>query len=564
MSKVTLKVDGLRCEMSNGILSLVWKEDASLESLKKDGVELIAELSGTSKDSNAKRTFYVDYHAIAKFRKMHVSRLDVIEQTEDTVHISYVDTQGILYIEYHIILKAGESGFYSYVIGANQTDSELDLAEFRCVYRFGNRIFDHACTSERIGLQPTHKYMEQFECLQDETYRLPDGEKYTNGDVYSKYDYAGYFSNNPAWGHFGHGFGFFVIPVSTEYYPGGPMKQELLVHYDGIVLNYFTGSHFGTGSFHVPVGWKKFYGPFYLYINSGDDGEELYKDALKKAEEEKKKWPYSWVEHPLYPINRSEVTGTLTFSNGVPCTNTTVILCKSGRCIDQQSSDYIFYSTTDHKGKFSIPNVRFDDYLLYAYQTGGSIVEELSIPDIHINSSCTDLGNLSFPLSNKKLVWQLGKATRTCEGFKYAGELRNYKWLQKTPANLDFTIGVDKEQEDWYFAQVAPGRWNIHFTMDKVPTSTYHLTIALAGICKNNMTAKAEPYFPVYLNDTLIKEAVLINDSSVYRSATKNGRYRKISISIPSTLLKQGKNTISFINDSYMAMYDTVLFEQEV
>lgn len=151
------------------------------------------------------------------------------------------------------------------------------------------------------------------------------------------------------------------------------------------------------------------------------------------------------------------------------------------------------------------------------------------------------MGNLSFPLSNKKLVWQLGKATRTCEGFKYAGELRNYKWLQKTPANLDFTIGVDKEQEDWYFAQVAPGRWNIHFTMDEVPTSTYHLTIALAGICKNNMTAKAEPYFPVYLNDTLIKEAVLINDSSVYRSATKNGRYRKISISIPSTLLKQGK-----------------------
>lgn len=563
MSNVTLAVDGKRCIMENGILSVTWKEDASVESLIKDGTELIKELDGTSRDSNAKRTFYVDYHAEGRFHKFHTSRLDVIVSNDDMAHIAYVDTSGLLYIEYHIIMMKGESGIYSYVVAGNNTDSEFSLGEFRIVYRFGNKIFDHACNTERIGLQPTHKYMEQFECLQDETYRLPDGEQYTNGDVYSKYDYAGYFGSNPAWGHYGHGFGFFVIPVSTEYYPGGPLKQELLVHYDGIVLNYFTGAHFGTGTFNVPKDWKKFYGPFFAYINQGEDGEALYRDALKRANVEKKKWPYSWVNHPLYPKTRSRVTGKLTFSNGKPCCNTTVILAKPGICIERQTSDYIYSCETKEDGTFAMEHVRFGTYTLYAYQTGGSVTEQLIIDSICIDQTDTSLGCLTFTIPEQKLLWQLGKATRTCEGFKYGGELRNYKWFGLVPAELTFRIGENTEADDWYYAQTKPGTWNLIFSMDTISAASYSLTVAIAGICKEVMTDKSEPYLKIFLNGFLIKEATFLNDSSVYRSATRNGRYRRIEIEIDASLLKTGENLISLCNTNCMVMYDTIVFHEK-
>lgn len=561
MQNVNLKVDGKRCEMSNGLISIVFKEDASVESLVKNGQELIKDLDGTSRDGNAKRTFYVDYHAEGKFRRLFVSRLDILENTEDTAHVAYIDTRGLLYIEYHILLKKGASGIYTYIVAGNNADSEFALSEFRTVYRFGNKILDHGCNTERIGLQPTHKYMEQFECLQDETYRLPDGEMYTNGDVYSKYDYAGYFRDNPAWGQFGHGFGFFVIPVSTEYYPTGPLKQELLVHYDGIVLNYFTGAHFGTGPFHVPVGWKKFYGPFFCYINAGENHGSLYADALAKAKEEQAKWPYEWVDHPMYPRKRSTVTGRLRLSDGRYCKNAAVILAAPGGNFERQKGDYIFYTQTDAHGYFTLEHVRPHTYTLYAYSTEENVTESLEIPDIQATLPELELGEIILPLSGCQKLWQLGKATRTCEGFRYGGETRNYKWSTRTPANLTFTIGKDVESQDWYYAQVQPGQWNIQFYLDSPLHSTAYLTVALAGASKRDMTQKEEPYFSIFINGVLIKEMTMINDSSIYRSATRSGRYRKAVIPIDAAILQPGKNIISFCNENCMVMYDTVLLE---
>ena len=41
MNPVTLTVSGNQCTMSNGILSLSWKEDGTLGSLSRNGVELV-------------------------------------------------------------------------------------------------------------------------------------------------------------------------------------------------------------------------------------------------------------------------------------------------------------------------------------------------------------------------------------------------------------------------------------------------------------------------------------------------------------------------------------------
>lgn len=557
---VTLTTINNRCILSNGILTMEWNEDATLARLERGGVELFYNTPEHS-CTNGKRGFFVDYHAEGAFHKMNVKCLKVIEANDDIAHVAYIDDTGYLYIEYHIILLRGQSGYYSYVIGGNNTDTEFELSEFRIVYRCGGLIFDHACNNERMGLQPLKDYMTKHEKLQDETFRLPDGELYSNSDVYSKYDYAGYFSQNPAWGQYGHGYGFFLIPVSTEYYPGGPLKQELLVHYDGIVLNYFTGSHFGCGNLHVPVGWKKCYGPFYQYFNEGEDGEELYKDALNVAREEQKKWPYTWVNDLLYPLDRSTVTGTLKFEDGTPCRNTMVILGKNNLTLERQSAGYMFYTTTDDNGCFTLKNVRKDDYTLFAYQTGSSNTHQLELP-ISVHEPDVNLGAITWKLPKRNLLWQLGTATRTCEDFRYSGELRNYKWFNMVPKNIDFYIGSSNPCEDWYYAQTQPDScWQIHFTLDKLPDKPCIITVALAGICKSMMTNKQNALLFTYLNDTEISRKTFVNDASIYRSATKNGRYRRFEIEVPANILKEGENVLTFKNVDSMVMYDTVLME---
>ncbi len=561
MESVVLNVSGNACTISNGILSLFWKEDGTLGSMSRNGVELVRNMPDRS-DTDGRNAFYVNYHADGGFRWLGDPKLEVIEDKGDMAHIAYVDTTGYLAVELHIILMRGESGFYSYVIGANNTDAPFELAEFRIVCRFGTRIFDHAYNSERQCLQPTHKYMEQYEKLQDETYRLPDGEKYTNGEVYSKYDYASYFSQSPMWGQYGHGYGFFLIPASKEFYPAGPLKQELLVHYDGIVLNYFTGSHFGNGNLHVPIGWKKFYGPFYYYVNEAEDPEELIRDALKVAEAEQAKWPYQWVEDPLYPLVRSHVAGKLCFEDGSPCRSTTVTLGQKELPVEFQSEDYIYYTETDSEGKFVLNNVRFGTYSLYAYQTGGSNTEQMKVDDIRIAQREEALAPITWRLPAERVLWQLGRATRTCEGFRYGGELRNYKWMGMVPETVDFYIGQSREEEDWYYAQTHTGSWYIHFQLEELPTSKCYLIAALAGASREDTESRKQPRLTVELNGRILKKAFLLNDGAIYRSATKNGRYRRLKLEVDPAELRRGENIVRLGVEGGRIMYDTILLTE--
>ncbi len=562
MEPVTLKISGNECCISNGILMMQWKDDGTLGLLSRNGKELVRNLPDRS-DTGKKSAFYVDYHAEGAFRRCSSPRLQVIENSGRAAHIAYVDHSGYLAVEYHIVLFQGESGYYSYVIGANNTDTPFELSEFRIVYRCGGRIYDHAYNGERRGLQPAHQYMEQFEKLQDETYRLPDGEKYTNGPVYSKYDYAGYFSENPVWGQYGHGQGFFVIPASAEYYPSGPMKQELLVHYDGIVLNYFTGSHFGTGNLHVPIGWKKFYGPFYQYFNEGETEEELIKDALRQAKEEREKWPYGWVRDDLYPLTRSHVSGRLLFGDKTPCRQATVILGRGELPVELQSAGYLYWTQTDENGCFVIPNVRFDTYSLFAYQTGGSNTHQLRADGIVVREREQKIGELVWEIPDEEVLWQIGKATRTCKGYRYSGELRNYKWMTMVPETVHFYIGESSEERDWYYAQTRKGSWFIHFKLDDVPEGDCVLTVAIAGASRGGTDDRGLPCLTVCCNGFTLREAVLGNDGAIYRSATLSGRYHCLKMTLAPECLRQGENIVELRVVNGMIMYDTVLLTKE-
>jgi hypothetical protein len=128
------------------------------------------------------------------------------------------------------------------------------------------------------------------------------------------------------WGHFGHGFGAFFMPVSTESYAGGPLRQELAVHQDALILNYIGGGHFGGGGAAGGRTGEKIHGPWFVYVNAGPDTNAIIADALKVAAEQEKEWPYQWMDEPLYPTKRTSVSGQLKISHDRSAAYSYVIL----------------------------------------------------------------------------------------------------------------------------------------------------------------------------------------------------------------------------------------------
>ena len=295
--------------LDNGLLQITFgpdaRQDISATSVIKNGRELAHNLHGVEpRDTDAHRTFYHDYNASGGY--MHARIVRIVKNTPDLVHFALIDTNSPRLEDHYVMLK-GESGIHPYVIIVGRSGGEM-----RTMYRFDMDILDQAYSGERLGRQPKYGLLQSISekgNLGDETWRLPDGS------VYQKYDYCLYYSEQPVFGHLGHGFGAFFMPVSTEAYAGGPLRDELAVHQDALILNYIGGGHFSGGGTAGGNSGAKIHGPWYLYFNTGDTPEAMIADAQKTAAAEKAKWPYQWMNEPLYPVKRTTVTGRLTISH---------------------------------------------------------------------------------------------------------------------------------------------------------------------------------------------------------------------------------------------------------
>jgi rhamnogalacturonan endolyase len=425
------------------------------------------------------------------------------------------------------------------------------------MYRLDRGIFDWAYVSERTGHQPTYAELVQYPSVQDETWKLPDGS------IYQKYDYSGYISENPMWGHYGHGFGVWFMPVSTEYYAGGPLRQDLMVHQDALILNYFQGAHYGGGGTDNFANGEKLFGPWFTYINTGDNNQVIA-DAKKKALAEQAKWPYSWmadVDAQLYPLDRATVVGQLRVDGRGSPSNAMVVLGKPGQEIYKQGGDFMFYAKADASGRFTLPNVRPGTYALYAYATQGSITSQFEKDSIEVKGKTLDLGVLPWTQPKySHFLWQIGQSDRMSGEFKFGDQLRNIKWIGMVPADLTYTIGVSHERDDWYFAQGKPGNWDVSFTTDAAYTGTAHLTVAIAGVSQN-------PKVTISVNGTPVKSLAYANDAATYRAALRGARYQLEDIAFPADLLKQGANVVRFgmtaVGGNGGIMYDTIKLEVE-
>ncbi|KMT41163.1 polysaccharide lyase family protein [Melissococcus plutonius] len=549
-----LEVQGLNCFLENKQLQVSFSQNGTVHSLKYQGKELLGNLDGAKNDPNKKSSFYCDYHD-GKPRNLQPTQLKIIENSDHCLHIAYLDLTSPLNLEYHIFLLNDEACIYGYIV-AKTTEQEMTIGELRTVYRLNHSLFPIAYTSERQGIQPKASYLAKFKQLQDETFELPDGSKYTNSSVYSKYDYAGYFKDNNFWGQYGDQFGCWFIPIDQSYFPSGPLKQDLLVHYDGIILNYLTGAHFGTGNFQLPKHWEKFYGPWCIYLNQG---EQKISDVKNKVNQLTKKQDSSWFSkiEPRYPNFLVELTGELNLTGKENANDWIVILTDTKGDVYTQKAGRIFYTETHKDNHFHIPHIHPGIYHLYAYIKGTEISEDFYLGSFKLTKN-EDLGQLDIPYQMKKLIWKIGYFSKTTEPFKFSDQLRNYIWKELVPNSLTYHVG---SSEDWYYLQNDHGKWQIKFSKPEKLNKKFLLTICLAGATQKQMEPATGVQFFVSLNGHLLKKYSFENDRSAYRSTVTNGKSHKLELVIDAAQLTN-INVIDFETDGHI-LYDMIKFEEE-
>lgn len=533
-SPVQLQVTGMTAIVSNDIYTIKFNSSGTGYSLVWHSQELIGGAKG----------FYSSINGGTGFTP---TQLQVVTDTPTMADIAYISTWG----ELHYVVRSGVSGLYSYFVATDIGN----VGEFRTLYRVDGNIFRNGYNAERSGPFPTLAQIQQATKLQDETFQLADGT------VYTKYNWSTYVADDRVHGVYGNGYGVWMISPSHEYFNGGPMKQELMVHVesatgDGVVLNMLSAGHFGTPAVTIPSG--KIYGPWLVYFNNGSSA-----DAQFQATKEELQWPYRWLSNPHYPLARTLVTGTLRLADGRPAAGATVVLAQPGGDIYSQGADYIFSARTDFAGRFFIFNVRPQAYSLYAYASGGptgTITDQFEQDNLNVSGFFTNLGALTWsPPNNGQLLWQIGTADRKATEFKLGNLPRQYGLFNQTPANLTYTIGQSTPANDWYYAQTQTGTWTVDFNLQQAFSGTGHLTVALAGetrtaaitVAVNGTSIGTFPSFP--------------NDAAIYRSANQSGRYHLIPFSFPASLLQSGANTVTFqatnVSGGGGAMYDTVKLE---
>ncbi|MDD4971509.1 MAG: polysaccharide lyase family protein [Paludibacter sp.] len=532
--------------LSNGIIEFSFdKNNAALTSIKQKGGANLLGGNGSG-------------YLMGPGFSMKPSSYKVVRNTSNLVEISFThEAKNGYFFELHYVLLADMSGIYSFLEQYHHTGSpDGGFGQIRWGLRADSTLFDYHLVRDSIqGRMP--QVSEFKKKMQDWTYQLADSSYYT------KYDYADYIEGRHVHGFAGtkSGKGIFVIQASHEYLNGGPTKQFNTVHTSPFMIMMFQCDHFmldkKTDEGPISGEWQKLGGPFFLYVNSGKNVAAIWEDAKQKANEEVTKWPYAWMNHPDYPLQRGKVTGQLKVK-GASAANAHIILAAPGVDWQAQSHGYIFSGRADENGNFTISNIRPGNYTLYAYTD--NVTEEYSKNNLEIKANqCLKLDQVEWiPKQSGNKLWQIGIADRTTRGFKLSDHKRYYGLFNEVPANLTFTIGKSIESNDWYYAQTKAGSWNVDFVLDELMTGECQLTFGIAGCAKN-------PRLEILVNDTPVGAYYFGNDHTIYRSSILGGYYQQQEVQFASGLLKQGLNRITFrlpnVKNGGGIMYDVVKLE---
>lgn len=550
----TVKLTNMQATMDNGLLKIRIGSNGRVSYMKPSNgnVNLLSD-----------NGIYFDFTAAAN-SALNPDKAEIVSQTDDLVEVVYSNTKGDIHWQQGYILRKGVRGVYTYVI-ANGTpsSSSVSVREARVCTRLSASFLDGYVDEQMQGTIPSNSEMAAVESahqIQDATYEMPDGS------IYTKYNWAQFIASDTFHGLMNKWNGVWNIPVSYEWLNGGPMRQELTVHATSkspITIQMLQGEHLGGAAQSYEDGEKQIFGPFLIYVNSGETRDEMIADARREALEQQSQWPFQWFENELYPRERGTVKGVIKVSGHSQPDSVQVVLAQPGGEIIRQGKDYIFWAATDAEGNFEIRNVRPGNYALYAYALDGDITEEMEQSDINVTAGTVDLGTIDWtPSTFGNLLWCMGSNNRRADTWNLSDHPRAYGLWKEVPSSLTFTPGVSVESENFYYAQCHNGTWTIEYDLPEVPADGFRLTASVAATTnKPKVTVKSN-------NTTVATWSFPNNDAAIYRSATQAGRHCVTMADIPASALVEGHNkialTMSGIGSNGGVMYDVIKLEGDV
>jgi rhamnogalacturonan endolyase len=571
---VTLTQTGGNFVLSNGLLTVTIASSGQVTQVAKSGKNLMS----------AGETMYVSESGGSSYYAINASSHSVVQQTSETVELSFVDTSGAPHDmdwDLHYVMRQGVSGFYYFLVtqvGTTTHPNPATLSELRTVQRFDESVLSNGYSGERHGQLPTEAQLNAATSVQNATYLLTTaptalqtvsslpgvvGQDYVEGPVFTKYDWGSYRTEDAFHGLYGNGYGVWLLSPSWEFYTGGPLKQELMVQDGTLLLNMYHGGHAGSAiTAASPASWQKIYGPNLVYVNTGNDAAVI-SDAQSAFAAEQSQWPYCWMKNGNYPLSaaRGTVTGTIAEAHGRSAAGAVLTLAQAGALITQ-GYDYLFWSQADANGHFTIPAVRPGSYSVHVYATQGTIVADATngevVGTVTVTAGANDVGTLTWsPPYHANLIWAIGSSDQRSGEFRFdpnvaagpsntAYETGRMYGPSATagvwtipPANLTYTVGTSTPQSDWYFVQSVDGTWTVDFDLPSVPAGGATLTIALAGAAHN-------PHLNAYVNGHQVVNLGLGNDQTLYRSCLEGGLFQMITATVPAADLVTGANAATF------------------
>jgi rhamnogalacturonan endolyase len=569
-----------RDDAAGGVVTGWTDVSITATSVVVDGVELAHNLNGVEpRDPDRQHSFYIDAGGGAT--RLVCNEVRVLRATSDLVEVAFVDNASPrLQHEHHLIMRRGRRGLYGYNILTAVVAQSIN--EVRMNARWDRAILDHAYNWEHgKGQQPTYAYLATQLRVGDETWQidginnpdLPSPESNAGnlppGTVYTKYNWSLYHHENPMFGHYGHGFGAWLTPLGgvtdqtlCAFYGVGPNHQDLAIHQDALILNYFGANHYGLPSYPLFPGYQRLYGPWYTFVTTGDpdDPDAMIEEAagIARAEIAENRAGSDWIDDSFYPPpdQRTTVTGRLRIADGRPAGGHWVLLSTQDVTDVYTIHEPTYFVKTAEDGTFRLPGIPAawqpgtrtpGTYNLYVFAASGSVTDQLKLTGITVGGSAQDLGEIVWtPTDHTTFLWQIGAADRMGGEFALATDpetLANPRSFEKptaVPATLSFTVGESWEPRDWYYAQTNPGTWTIGFTLDRAPTGTAFLTVS------SSLQSGNRPTVAVNGSTTGITGSLPANnDSTIGRQADRSGFPRRATLSFAASLLRAGANTVT-------------------
>ncbi|XP_030480574.2 rhamnogalacturonate lyase B isoform X2 [Cannabis sativa] len=600
-------------EMDNGILQVtLLKPAGSVTGIKYNGVDnLLEALNG---EFNRGYWDLVWIGNGSKGKKGSLDRLEatdfsVILENEEQIEISFTRTWNFslqgkvvpLNIDKRYIMLRGSCGFYSYGIYEHLEGwPAFNLTNTRMAFKLRKDKFEYmamADNRQRFMPLPDDREPERGQVL-----AYPEAVKLINpvepqftGEVDDKYEYScenkdnrvhGWISNDPP-------IGFWQITPNDEFRSGGPQKQCLTSHVGPTNLAIFHSTHYSGEDlimkFGEKEGWKKVYGPIFIYLNSLSDNlanpfTQLWEDAKQQSED----FPSSQ--------QRGNLSGRLVIYDRYVSEER---ICANGAFVglaapgdvgswQRESKGYQFWSKTDKDGYFSINDIRVGNYNIYAW-VPGFIGDYRYDGVITITTDCyKEMGQLVYmPPRSGATLWEIGIPDRSAAEFyvpdpnpdyvnklyvNHPDKFRQYglweRYAELYPdEDLIYTVGVNDYSKDWFFAQVTrkiddntykDSTWQIRFWLElRDVTQIYTLRIALATAHISELQVRVNEGGA---NIPLFRSGVIGKDNTIARHGI-HGLYWVFNIDIPGSQLFQGNNTFFLTRTNSTTPFQGIMYD---